>query len=231
MNLLPNKNDWITKFISSNRHHDLLIRASEYSFDPIYKFDKKLVIRYNKTLTPREDDVRCKIFDLQPFYILDYINENNQNEIYDIGCGINFFKKFYNMIGIDINSVYADIVDEFNLDFCLKNQKKLSNVFSINAIHFCECKDLYERINMYFTLSKIGGYSYLALNIARPIELTYGKSLTYDENQKIALEVTKNIKEKINNISGTILLYEDLSHQYFDEGLNGNIRILMKREL
>lgn len=229
MNLLSNKEEWIKDFIHLGRHQKLLAKANEYVFEPIYKFDKKLIIDYNKIITPREDDIRCKIFDLQPFYILDHISQNSQDEIYDIGCGINFFKNFYNIIGIDPNSIYADVKEEFNSDFCLKNQNKFANIFSINAIHFCKIDDLHERINSYFNLTKDQGYSYLAINIARPIEITYNNILSNVEKEILVQEITENIKKTIYNLPGTLLLYEDLCKQCFDEGLNGNIRILTKR--
>ncbi len=67
------------------------------------------------------------------FFYLEFLQEKNPKQIYDIGCGWNIWKKYLpNIVGVDDHSPYADIIDEYNSDFLEKNYKKFEAVFSIN---------------------------------------------------------------------------------------------------
>ena len=179
--------------------------------------------------TPRHQQLLKTICDLQPFYILEYMAKNGTGPIYDVGCGFNWFKNFYYVIGIDPNLDYADRCEKFNCMFAKKYFKKFDNVFSINAIHFCQKGRIANRMLEYFDLVKPGGYAYLAVNTARIYDNTYPNAQSKPACSEVTKEISTLIQETIDGIDGTLLLYEDRTKDEFDDWLNGNIRILIKR--
>lgn len=228
VNKMPSKTEWIDTFVKSNKYQTLLEKANSYKIEPILLFDELNVNNQTRPFTTRENDIRAGIFDLQPFYILDYISQHTQESIYDIGCGFNFFKNFYNIVGIDPDSKYADIKDAFDDDFCSRYYNKLPNVFSINAIHFTSFDNLEIRIKKYFDLIS-SGYAYLAINLSRVYEKTFNKELKDKKQFAEVFDKIKTIKKIISNIEGEILMLEDSFIKNPDSGMNGNIRVLIKR--
>lgn len=193
VNSLPNKHEWLTNFLKTEKFKRLKsfienidgIRLRKYKHEWVNNFTKSDkfksyqefvdsldgTIRYKfddyLIFGAREAEVKHYTVDLQPFYILDYITTNNDELIYDIGCGINLFSRFYNVVGIDYGHPNADIVDTFDVNFCDKNKNAFENAISINGIHFCSIFEIEERIKNYFDLVKPGGYAYLAINTGR----------------------------------------------------------------
>lgn len=225
-NLLPDKQEWIKKFLNSDRFSKIKSRLDQITVSVTIKFDDDdIEENFN---TPRQNKILKKILDLQPFYVLDYINEKNNNVIYDVGCGYNFFKDFYPVIGIDPDSEFADIKDEFNDGFIFKNQEMFENAISINAIHFCQITDLENRIIGFFNCVKRGGYAYLAINMQRVLDITY-HGIPYNIDDNLINDIDNKLKNILTKIDGRLLFYENIFNIMHDEPLNGNIKILIER--
>jgi hypothetical protein len=122
------------------------------------------------------------------FYYLQFLQEKNPKNIYDIGCGWNIWSKYIpNIIGIDNISHYAHVLEDYNLDYINKNYKKIESAFSINMSssmpkHSVVDKDipitfanLAEYIEQFSSIIKPGGRGYVALPAIVPLITTSTK--------------------------------------------------------
>ena len=238
---LPTREEWQQQFLNT----DVFKAAHRLMMDSAYTSN----ILNKSQVTPRAMMLNQGVLDLQPFYILDYISKQNDLPIHDIGCGINFFKNFYNIIGIDPYSEFADISDAFNATFAKEYKGQFDNAISICAIHFCNIAKMPIYINHFINLVKSGGYVYITLNVPKLLENTDVKFTidlvkkistlddrlipilnAYSNNQidtKLLGEYFTNI---VNQIDDHVLLYENLIEELPAGALNGNIRILLKRK-
>lgn len=215
---LPDKHKWSKYFVKSTKYKKLIDKINEFS-------EKNAVVSFDgenmKISTPRDDDFLRRRIDLQPFYILDYIRSNTNEEIYDIGCGSNWFKEIFNVIGIDPYNCNADINESYNDLFIQKNCNRFSNAVTINAIHFCSISKIENNVLGFINLVKPNGYCYIAINTARIMDETQNM-----QDKKDIMDVMNNI---VKNINDTVILYENKINEHPDEYLNGNFRLLIKR--
>ncbi len=235
--MLPDKAQWLSNFVESTKYKEIVYEVEKLRGDVFFTFEPTISNSTNWSDSPRYKQLRSGIINLQPFYILEYISSMNNGKIYDIGCGYNFFKKFYNIVGIDPLDINADIQDEFNDNFVKKNNLSLDNIFSINAIHFCKLLDLEERISNFFSLVRPNGNAYLAINIERVFDNTFkdyqGASKTLLNKlypNGLALGIDESIKKILDSNVYEVILYENLIEQYRNEIVDGNLRILIKRK-
>lgn len=224
-NKLPNKKNWINNFIKSEKFKQISQEVDKLDTKKRIFFDNQEVIKkYRHELTPREKDLLEKKIDIQPFYILDFISSNSNEIIYDIGCGGNFFKKFYNIVGIDPNNKNCDIKGSFDSNFCKNYKEKFYNTFTINAIHFCSITKIEKNIYDYIDLVKENGFVYIAINSARIIERSSQKEL-----DNLKMSVKEYFDQIIEILPYEIYFYENIIDICSDEWLNGNIKILLKK--
>jgi len=242
---LPNKNSWVQEFVTTDRYKKISSAVKKFaSENVVVTFDRKTVI----TL-PRDRQFASNILDLQPFYILDFISNNTDKEIWDIGCGSNWFKEAYNIIGVDPYNDKADIKDSFDTNFIKKYKNSLDNAISICAIHFCSIDTLENRILSFIDLVKSGGFVYIAINFARVIDSTQifldskskiisnEKLISNLETMEEKLEIFKKSPEKVEEfiedivkkIKDNIILKEYSIKEDPDDALNGNFRILIQK--
>ena len=233
---LPDKDDWINSFIKSDKFQSILLETSKIDRSPIILFDRNS-LGEDPPRTPRQYELKRNHIDLQPFYILDFISNNSTGSIFDIGCGFNFFKKFYNIVGIDPFSLEADINDEFNDSFAHTHANSMDNIFSINAIHFVSIVEIQKRIENYFNLTKKNGYAYLSMNVERVLDWTYDKTKNtknienfYFPKNDLSSEIDSMINDALSNLDVEILLYNNKINEIVSDSVNGNIRILVKRK-
>ena len=238
--MLPNKEQWMKDFQQSAKFNAIVAEVEQMHSkhnNIIVEFDERNDRIIDELDTPRYRTLKSRIIHLQPFYILDYISSMSEDVIYDIGCGYNFFKKFYNIIGIDPYDKHADINEGFDEKFAIKYQSSFANTFSINAIHFCNLLNLEKQIIGYFNLVKPGGYSYLAINMARVFDHTFAEYLGarakilekfYPHGAKIG--INQMFEKLLDNNEYDVILYENLFEDISDAFLNGHIRILIKRK-
>jgi SAM-dependent methyltransferase len=231
---LPNESLWIESFVKSKRFDEVVQAVREMPSNTIVTFfdkDSGNRISGERKSTPRFDSLRGGDIDLQPLYILDYITSKSDGVIYDIGCGYNFFKKFYNVIGIDPDSDQADIHRSYDLSMAAENMGKMDNVFSINAIHFCHPDELGQRVQAFFDMVKPGGYAYLAVNVARVFQdLLDFDRLPEDQRNKNVKVLSKYAKANVLDICRDEVIYwKDTIANKFDSYMNGNVKILIRK--
>jgi hypothetical protein len=235
--MLPDKSQWTHDFLQSAKFKEILTEVEKIrSKKIVIDFDGVIEGTLDPFYTPRRNELEIGIVHIQPYYILDYISKMNDKTIYDIGCGFNFFKKFYNIIGIDPIDPRADITDTFNEDFVEKNRSSFSNVFSINAIHFCKLSNLEKNVIGYFDLVEPGGYAYLAINTEMIFQKTFENTIGFRSRlleklypEGVAKGIGKIFEKILDNTTYDVIFYENKIDSFSIEPINGNIRILIKR--
>jgi hypothetical protein len=192
-------------------------------------------------ITPREyaGTVKETVFSMIPFYYLKELFKKNPNQIYDLGCGWNIFKKYIpNIIGVSpkrestlpehfaaqIDNM-ADVHGFIDEQYINTHQNFFESVFSINALHFRSGGLAnFEKIVIEFaSMIKPGGRGFLALNLARLINFTsddFLKSINSDNDNYI-----RSVLQKIN-LNYIIL---DINFDIVESYMDGNIRIVFEK--
>lgn len=256
---LADKEIWINSFIQSEKFPSIKNKVNDYVCKMVANFlQTEFDVPWDETskstkldyVTPREVKFLQNILYLEPFYILEYISQRSNDTIFDIGCGSNFFKNFYNVVGIDPYHPNADIKDKFDANFILNYKGTFSNAIAINSIHFCSYFELEKQLSNFIELVKPNGFIYITLNFQRIMETTLQKIEKLEANshsQKILLESLKlknthdlycqNPSEKVNfidnivkNLKDYVILYENKVIEYPDCSHNGNVKLLIKRK-
>lgn len=227
--ILPDKDAWVADFMSSNRLEVIKAAIANLRFSQQVLYDGQAISPGSDImLTPRENQLATARIDLQAFYILDFISNQigADGKIYDIGCGSNFFKQFYNVIGIDPLHPAADINDFFDEDFAGSKKETMPAAIGICSIHFCKLHEIEQRLTDFINLLKPRGWAYVALNFARILDRERLVNIT---SMDFVLQSKKKIDEIVANIPHNVVLYENVMDKNLDDGVNGNIRILVQR--
>jgi hypothetical protein len=185
------------------------------------------------TNTPREEHVK-KVVSLAPFYYLQFLTEIAPSKIYDIGCGMNYFKKFIpSIVGISADltrdgKIVGDVYGRFDKNFILKH--KFDSAFSINALHFIPLTQLRQCILDFISIINKGGRGFLALNCQRMVERISNKerNLIFPEGMNSVL-LDGYIREQFDSIENIKILCLDIDLTILDEFMNGNIRIVFEK--
>ena len=194
----------------------------------IVEFDKHWLANECRTATPRERLGRIAKTTAIPFYFLEWLNEINSEKIYDLGCGWNIFKKYYNnIIGVDTPQnpndqfFYADLHDFVDDDYIQGHQSYFDAVFSICALHFIPLSSLRKRVMDFESMIKPQGRGWLSLNAMRMIET--------DEKFKNTdmLDIENYCKEQLANLPNSVMVSVDLT--VLDESIDGNIHICFEK--
>ena len=230
--MMPSKEQWSKDFLQSPKFNAIVSEVKQLRNRIVINFDDVINSPVETSDTARYRMLSSGEIHLQPFYILDYITSMSNEKIYDVGCGCNFFKKFYNTIGIDPFDIHADIKEGFDDNFIEKYRLNFKNVISINAIHFCKLSELENRVTNYFDLVQPGGYAYLAINFARVLEYQIASTRLLEKTylEGFVFEVKQMFEKILDNKAYDLILYENFVETIPDEPVNGNIRILIKRK-
>tara|TARA_R110000772_G_scaffold244101_1_gene357134 strand:- start:132 stop:860 length:729 start_codon:yes stop_codon:yes gene_type:complete len=175
------------------------------------------------------------------FYYTEFLVNIKPDNIYDIGCGMNFFKDVLpNVIGIDGNdpvdrnisdAAKYDIKGVFDDVFVAEHENQFQAVMSIDALHFIPLTDFTQRVLDFARIIKPRGRGYLAMNAARMCECT---------NKAVLLQLTGSAKRDANLISQYIdreicklpldfLVVDTLVDKQSDEYMDGNIRLVIQK--
>lgn len=175
------------------------------------------------------DRDRKTVFSATPFYYINYLIENYDGKIYDIGCGWNIFKKYLpSIVGVDKvldqQTWRPDIDSYFDEDFQAKYHGTLDRIMSINALHFIQLHQLRQRVQDFFSLLAPNGLGFLALNLMRMIELD--QNLVYRSNS----ELEDFVRTELFDIGYEYLVFDiDLSQR--DSYMDGNIRMVVHNKV
>ena len=186
----------------------------------------------NTGATPRQmiGSYTTKDFSACIFYYIDFLTETNPAQIVDLGCGWNIFKQYIpNVFGIGAEqpsskSYYADQHDFVDDVFVAGHQDSFESVFSICSLHFRSLQDFAKVVNEFYSMIKPGGRGFLALNLQRMVDRSgsfmRGSSPDeYDAYCRSQLSTLEHIK----------FLVVDIDMRMVDEGLDGNIRLVMEK--
>jgi len=198
-------------------------------------------INLSDIATPREyaGTIKETFFSMVPFYYLKELFGKNPNQIYDLGCGWNIFKKYIpNIIGVSPKRKskrpehfacaidhMADVHGFVDKYYIATHQKFFESVFSINALHFRlgGLADFEKIVTDFASMIKPGGRGFLALNLARLIDFTSDDFLkSLDNNYD---HYVRTILQKIN-LNYIIL---DIDFENMDCYMDGNIRIVFEK--
>jgi len=173
-------------------------------------------------------------FSAIPFYYIEWLQEINPKNVYDLGCGWNIFKKYYpNIIGIGAedpsgDQYYADIHDYVDDDYIQGHQEYFESVFSINALHFIPLSDIRKRVLDFASMIKPGGRGWLALNAYQMIRRDPIFKDTDLDNQENFLAINDFCKQELSNLPNVVCL--DIDLREIVEYIDGNIRIQFDKE-
>lgn len=221
--------------------------AVELNFDTVFdneehQADKKFKKTSTETFASTtnrwrwlEYDQTWRSFSMVPFYYLKWLDEINPDQILDIGCGSNYFKIFYpNIYGVDLPP-WGQNLDEhahFNKSYSEKNKDRWSCAFSINSLHFVSIDKVADRIYQFANVIKPQGRGFITFNLARVIENTFDKSKLVDlfgtESPNLQ-QISDHIDQIIKNLSLNLLCIDNIITQCYDEGLNGNLRLVFEK--
>lgn len=221
----------------------LLYKQLQEDFDYVV-FDKHFPMVYDQHIkgkTPRERYAvkQPTYFSAVPFYYLQYLDCNGSGITYDLGCGANFFKNYLqNVVGIGAEDpcsgfYHGDFHGRIDTSFVSSHQNFFESVFSINALHFCPLTDLTQVVENFASMIKPNGKGYLALNLARMIELDsrYGQISTRDGFETGGELDLIEIESQVRSMIGATMLnfqVVDIDFSYYDNWMDGNIRLVIK---
>ena len=167
------------------------------------------------------------------FYYVNFLLEQEPEEIIDLGCGPNFFKDIIpGVVGIDPVGEWADITDMFDDEFLKGHYESFASVLSIDALHFLPITQFVDRVEQFYSTIKPGGRGYLSLNAKRMVEFSMHKA---EELFGTPSPTAKQTQEYVCNAIDTQLQHIDflvcdvMITEKFDEMIDGNIRIVMQK--
>lgn len=225
---MMDRDKWFDQLVSSGRLDQIWDKIENMKRRRIVLFDRERQGGRYVFITPREREIASGELDIQPFYILDHISDNSDLPIHDIGCGMNIFKHFYNLVGIDLEHDHADMHCDFDDEFVAENFERFDNAISINAIHFCHPTELRKRACGFFDLIKPGGYGYLTVNIDVMAQFGFKTGMSLLDVTSLVSSTFDDIVSRDIDIGETIY-YENRSDQYPGDGVNGSIRLFLRK--
>lgn len=207
-----------------NLIHQKFGKYVHLSFESIYKWQNIF------SDTPRLRAITGQI-SCATFYYTEFLVEISPDFIYDIGCGMNFFKNILpNVVGIDGHDNY-DIQDIFDKEFVSGHLDSFQAAMSIDALHFVPLSDFSERVIDFSRTIAPGGRGYIAMNAARMTESTDPMELerltgSARSNRNF---IARYIDDEIRKLPLKFLVIENLVDEVFDDMMDGNIRLVIQK--
>jgi len=191
---------------------ELTKRMEEY-YDIIFDYSlpdeitPRFVYEFGKKITSRNI-----------FYYIDMLYDNQPENLIDVGCGENIFKRWFpNVIGFDPNiHSYSeqDFVDTFDRDFSEGHTKCYDVGMALNSIHFIPWNFIPDQIN-------------LAMNIVKDRFLF---TLNFDKiRDKPAMDnrdLIRQVFQLIEKLPYEIVMFDfaEKSHWFYT---NGNVQFIL----
>ena len=229
---MKNFNDYNEKIFSSEFKKTDIYRKLSKDFD-VVSLKKFYWNNLQETrATPRQSigDSHTE-FSAVPFYYLNFLLDRNPQQIYDLGCGWNIFKKYIpNIIGVGAEPpgskfYHADIHDFVDNDYVQYHQDYFESVFSINALHFCPLTEFEKIVTNFYSMIKPQGRGFLALNVQRMLLEQTAPML----NNRSSSSLDTFCRSELSKLSYIKFLVVDIDFTILDEGMDGNIRLVMEK--
>ena len=206
-----------------------------------YKLDHNALYRGDsfKTLTPRERYF-YPTFHTNSLYYIDAVQAQKPQQVFDIGCGMNVWKKFYdNIIGVDPQDPRADIrldFDRFKQAYIESAYGLVDSCISIGTMNmFVSIKHLLQNLCEFIKCTKIGYRGYVTINLcgmmSRGTPKEHKEEL-FGVSNPDAEQVSKYCNAIVEELPGiSIIIYDNFITDKFNEYMDGNLRLVFEREV
>jgi len=212
-----------------------LHQALSRDFDELI-YDRDCQVRCE--ITPRQQlgDPSCvpSRFFVSAFYYLQWLTAVCPREIYDLGCGWNVFKRYLpHVIGVGAESphsvwFHADQHDFVDADYVQGHKQAFESVFSVCALHFVPLSNLRSTVLDFASMIRPGGRGWLALNAQRMIERDPDwQCRAGNINQAVELYV----RSELTNLPFELLVFDVYVTDHINNGINGNIHLVLQQPL
>lgn len=232
--MLPNKEEWTESFLQSdtmqtiknkviddfvNRPFLCTINSVERPSNLLDIFEYKSIYLY-----------RDKFLFLNTFYYIEYMLSKIDGPIYDIGCGDNIYATFYPVIGIDPVNKRAQIVDFFDEDYAAHHKNMCNGAIAICSLHYIPITSLSNQILTFSNIIKPKGLGYITFNLARLLDNSSKETKeTFGlENISKAWNLVESEFDKLSKNETISIINYELTKTVFDDGIEGNIRVLFE---
>ena len=218
-----NSEQWKKEFISTEIYAKLVAKYDDVYFE-----------RFPDTGTPRQQWAISRTSAI-PFYYLNWIQECNPTKVYDLGCGWNFFKQYYdNIVGIDsqtpgTENYHADIHTYIDDDWFVENRNAFEGVFSICALHHYPLSQIKENALKFHNSIKPGGRGWLALNA---MVMVQKDSKFHNVDKKVVDNFIHSTLSDLPNLASlhtNIFFPAERGSELEHEAMDGNIHILFDK--
>lgn len=240
--LLPDRKQWKEDFLKSEVFDKIKqISIASRVAKPFQSIDWNLIeseVNFTNNNGPSNYTAREYFMDqgritLSSLYMIDYIVKNTKEyPLIDIGCGMNLFKNIYPIIGLD-KDPRADIQGLFDEKFMKDHWEKFPAAIAINSLHFIPLNQISYRIKQFSNIIQPKGLGYITLNIQRLIDKTNQVDPEYIISKKLDCELNlrKYVFSKVYSLYDTLelLYYEDTIDKIADDFMDGNIKIIFKK--
>jgi len=185
--------------------------------------------------TPRQI-LGTRIGSLTSFYYINKLLEKNPEQIHDIGCGCNMFKKYIPaVIGVSPDNPdetpewLADEFDFFDYDFVANHQGHYESAMSICSLHYVPLSTLRDRVIGFISIIKEGGRGYIALDPKQMLEREAPEYLfdLFGTTEPATEVLDQYIQEQLTDLPCNVLVFDIDSLEHTDE-LDGLIRIVFE---
>lgn len=216
---------WEAEFTGSTIHQQLCREFDLITFDSDLENFGKV-----KGMTSRHFR-GIRIVSAMPFWFIDQIAKANKHPIYDLGCGWNLYKKYYNnIVGIsgeepDTPLFFGDEHGFVTPAYIVGNVGRFHNIITQNALHYITIEELLPQIAGIMSMCKIHGYVFIEFNICHMLNKSDIKPDELKDIAKLIRTQLEFLKYAHNLISFELI--DEKIHKNFQEG---TLRILVQKK-
>lgn len=227
---LPDRHSWMESFLESDVVARIKADVNAFQQQRPFLFTIGETLNFENSPDLFSGNFRRMYVDkaikLVTFYYVDYIASNTNETIVEFGCGDNIFSRFYPIIGVDPINPKAQIRDFFDEDYALNHPKEFGAAIAICSLHYVPITKMRQQIELLASVIKDNGLGYVSMNVHRLLENT-----SDDDRRNLGFENLNNVwsyvRSEIDRLSMNVIHYEIIDG-IFDEGADGNIRILFE---
>jgi hypothetical protein len=207
----------------------------EKDFDTIF-WDKHMNL-HTAFPTPRQR-IGSRVCLMTSFYYVEKMLEKNPENIVDVGCGWNMFKRYYpQLIGIspdnpeDSSTWFGDQHDYFDSDYAEFHKDEFDAAMSICSLNYTPLTTLRSNVESFISVVKPGGRGYIAIDILPMIDREDPEVLDdiFGTDKPTMHELDDYVREQLSDLDCEYIVFDLDSMENANE-LDGNIRIVFERK-
>lgn len=198
----------------------------------------RAALHHTVYMPPRDFCEQYDVLDAVPYYYLQWVLGDQPQQVLDLGCGLNIFKRAWPWItGMDADPKSPhDLLDFFDHGFVAGHQDTYDAVIAINSIHFAPIHAMAERLHMVRDLLRPGGRAFVATNLETWLMHTTREDAVRLFGSWPRLEQVVDYANDQIRSTGLDLLVEDwpilrvAEESTIRDDFNGNIRLVFQRD-